>query len=157
MLDWLQWHLYRRSSRSPLSIAPSARCFSGRSLAPCTFKFSEATLGTLTNVLSQRLYGLTVHQTYRYFKLYPKDRLYLKSLVRLSPFSYSERTPSLNGICQVLTILCVLSLMRRRRVRAHLSVCQSFRDATYRGVDYCHVSQGYAVDAARWRLIVGSL
>ncbi|EIW52143.1 uncharacterized protein TRAVEDRAFT_53571 [Trametes versicolor FP-101664 SS1] len=32
-------------------------------------------------ILGSMLYGLTVHQTYRYFKLYPKDALYLKSLI----------------------------------------------------------------------------
>ncbi|KAI0656138.1 hypothetical protein C8Q70DRAFT_935927 [Cubamyces menziesii] len=29
-----------------------------------------------------RLYGLMVHQTYRYYRLYPKDRFWIKSLVR---------------------------------------------------------------------------
>ncbi|OSC99556.1 hypothetical protein PYCCODRAFT_809452 [Trametes coccinea BRFM310] len=32
-------------------------------------------------VIGMMLYGLTVHQGYRYFKLYPKDRVYLKILV----------------------------------------------------------------------------
>ncbi|KAI0643500.1 hypothetical protein C8Q79DRAFT_979428 [Trametes meyenii] len=32
-------------------------------------------------VVGTMLYGLTVHQTYRYYKLYPKDRLYIKALV----------------------------------------------------------------------------
>ncbi|EIW52142.1 uncharacterized protein TRAVEDRAFT_53570 [Trametes versicolor FP-101664 SS1] len=32
-------------------------------------------------IFGSMLYGLTVHQTYRYFKLYPKDRLFLKALV----------------------------------------------------------------------------
>ncbi|KAI0824342.1 hypothetical protein BC628DRAFT_428045 [Trametes gibbosa] len=32
-------------------------------------------------IVGSMLYGLTVHQTYRYFKLYPKDRLFLKVLV----------------------------------------------------------------------------
>ncbi|KAI0773046.1 hypothetical protein BD413DRAFT_611970 [Trametes elegans] len=35
-------------------------------------------VGTVVGVM---LYGLTVHQTYRYFKLYPADRLLLKVLV----------------------------------------------------------------------------
>lgn len=41
-------------------------------------------LNTVT-MSPERLYGLTVHQTYRYFKLYPEDRIFLKSLVRLPP------------------------------------------------------------------------
>ncbi|KAI0628327.1 hypothetical protein C8Q77DRAFT_1162322 [Trametes polyzona] len=32
-------------------------------------------------VLGSMLYGLTLHQTYRYFELYPTDKLYLKILV----------------------------------------------------------------------------
>ncbi|KAH9895559.1 hypothetical protein C8Q73DRAFT_611340, partial [Cubamyces lactineus] len=29
------------------------------------------------------LYGLTIHQTFRYTRLYPKDKLWLKILVRI--------------------------------------------------------------------------
>ncbi|KAI0666789.1 hypothetical protein C8Q78DRAFT_421422 [Trametes maxima] len=32
-------------------------------------------------MLGALLYGLTVHQTYRYFKLYPSDKIYIKILV----------------------------------------------------------------------------
>ncbi|KAL1941002.1 hypothetical protein VTO73DRAFT_7638 [Trametes versicolor] len=43
----------------------------------------DSTIGAvlLGAIFGSMLYGLTVHQTYRYFKLYPKDRLFLKSLV----------------------------------------------------------------------------
>ncbi|KAI0643495.1 hypothetical protein C8Q79DRAFT_887640, partial [Trametes meyenii] len=32
-------------------------------------------------VIGTVLYGLTVHQVYRYFRMYPEDKLYIKSLV----------------------------------------------------------------------------
>ncbi|KAI9060733.1 hypothetical protein FKP32DRAFT_1007567 [Trametes sanguinea] len=34
-------------------------------------------------VIGTMLYGLTVHQGYRYYKLYPTDRLYIKILVSI--------------------------------------------------------------------------
>ena len=39
----------------------------------------------LTREPYDRLYGLVVHQTYRYFKLYPKDSGWIKALVRTRP------------------------------------------------------------------------
>lgn len=80
-------------------------------------------MGILTNGSPERLYGLTVHQTYRYFKLYPGDRLFLKTLVRLSPLSYSSRTLNVHGICQVLIILYVHSHAWSPYADARLTIC----------------------------------
>ncbi|KAI0363644.1 hypothetical protein BV20DRAFT_903986, partial [Pilatotrama ljubarskyi] len=33
------------------------------------------------------MFGLTTHQTYRYFRLYPTDKIGLKALVRVAPYS----------------------------------------------------------------------
>ncbi|KAI0643494.1 hypothetical protein C8Q79DRAFT_1012764 [Trametes meyenii] len=43
----------------------------------------DSTLGAVYvgMVVGVMLYGLTVHQTYRYFKLYPSDKFYVKTLV----------------------------------------------------------------------------
>ncbi|KAI0668077.1 hypothetical protein C8Q78DRAFT_1081481 [Trametes maxima] len=43
----------------------------------------DSTLGAVYvgMVVGVMLYGLTVHQTYRYFKLYPSDKYYVKTLV----------------------------------------------------------------------------
>ncbi|KAI0643493.1 hypothetical protein C8Q79DRAFT_1012763 [Trametes meyenii] len=43
----------------------------------------DSTLGAIYIglVIGTMLFGLTIHQTYRYFKLYPNDRFYIKALV----------------------------------------------------------------------------
>ncbi|KAH9884536.1 hypothetical protein C8Q73DRAFT_631388, partial [Cubamyces lactineus] len=44
------------------------------------------TLGAvaLAVVIGLMLYGLTLHQVYRYFKMYPDDKPYLKTFVRVA-------------------------------------------------------------------------
>lgn len=48
-------------------------------------------------ILNDRLYGLMLHQTYRYYRMYPGDSLALKSLVSFSeqlfPPSPSQHFP----------------------------------------------------------------
>ncbi|KAI0668080.1 hypothetical protein C8Q78DRAFT_1081482 [Trametes maxima] len=43
----------------------------------------DSTLGAIYIglVIGTMLFGLTIHQTYRYFRLYPNDRFYIKALV----------------------------------------------------------------------------
>ncbi|KAI0326503.1 hypothetical protein GY45DRAFT_1328834 [Cubamyces sp. BRFM 1775] len=60
--------------------------------SPSTFRMStntpkppalDNTYGALLlgSCFGMMLYGLTIHQTYRYFRLYPKDRLWIKALI----------------------------------------------------------------------------
>ncbi|KAI0668073.1 hypothetical protein C8Q78DRAFT_271034 [Trametes maxima] len=51
---------------------------SNTAVLPLSDTLGAIYLGLLAGMM---LYGLTVHQTYRYYKLYPKDRLYIKALV----------------------------------------------------------------------------
>ncbi|KAI0643492.1 hypothetical protein C8Q79DRAFT_1012762 [Trametes meyenii] len=54
-------------------------------LPPLGIPSLDSTIGSiyLGLVLGMMMYGLTVHQTYRYFKMYPSDRIYIKTLVTI--------------------------------------------------------------------------
>lgn len=88
----------------------------------------------------KRLYGLTVHQTYRYFKLYPEDRLFLKSLVRPFRLLLGTNTDSkckMSGFDNPVRALPAPSPY----VSAHISIHQCLRDGTYGSMDRCNVSK----------------
>lgn len=89
---------------------------------------SEASSGSCTRVIGlwecripltsiDRLYGLTVHQTFRYFRMYPGDPRFLKATVRTC---YSEYLSS-----RFLSKLKVSLLLSVSYIVWHLSV--SFR------------------------------
>lgn len=102
---------------------------------------ASVVLNTRSTGSSERLYGLTVHQTYRYFKLYPEDRLFLKSLVRSFRSSLSTDTESkckLSGSNNPVRALpapspCVGAYM--------ISIHQCLRDSAYGSMDRCNVSK----------------
>ncbi len=97
---------------------------------------------TSVNVPLNRLYGLTVHQTYRYFRLYPSDRHFLFWLVRVpSNLIYSALwmlTSILNTGVQVITIVYVHST-QVPLPRSHI-LRQYPRDGSYCRYNRCMVS-----------------
>lgn len=69
-------------------------------LCKSAVKLSRSTLGSL--------YGLTLHQAYRYFRLYPNDSKWLKILVSMS---IGVKVTCLQADIQFAQVAMVLSLV----------------------------------------------
>ncbi|KAI0668079.1 hypothetical protein C8Q78DRAFT_274263 [Trametes maxima] len=70
-----------RSAPLTASITPSVGYPSLLSLGILPSRNSSMGAIYIGLVIGSMLFGLTVHQTYRYFKLYQSDRLYIRILV----------------------------------------------------------------------------
>ena len=86
----------------------SARCCSARSSASCASPLqpSPPRDRQLMRHGLASLYGMTLHQSYRYFRMFPSDKLWLKIVVRFLPSRMFPCLPSGSDSAHVTLQVC---------------------------------------------------